>query len=155
MELNCKQISNWILSNFFLELFFTFQIARFSNESSIRKIWLLHPIVGVEWNQTNFELIFIECFKYFLLFQINRIPNFLIELNEFQTNSNLTPPLTRNGTFLEDFSIFEQFYHYQDFQDCNFSQFKCFWQQEISHFIVSWCEITEKLATLLQSSERG
>ena len=47
----------------------------------------------MESNQTNFEFIFIEFFKYFLPFPINRIANFQIELNEFRTNSNLTPPL--------------------------------------------------------------
>ena len=48
---------------------------------------------GVESNRTNFELIFIEFFEYFLPFRINRIANFRIESNEFRTNSNLTPPL--------------------------------------------------------------
>ena len=70
------------------------RIERISNESSIWKIWL-HPIVGVESNRTNFELIFIEFFEYFLPFRINRIANFWIESNEFRTNSNLTPPLIR------------------------------------------------------------
>ena len=41
----------------------------------------------------NFTLIFIELFEYFLPFRINQIANFRIELNEFWTNSNLTPPL--------------------------------------------------------------
>ena len=71
---------------------FSNRIERISNESSIWKIWL-HPIVGVESNRTNFELIFIEFFEYFLPFRINRIANFRIESNKFRTNSNLTPPL--------------------------------------------------------------
>ena len=37
---------------------------------------------GVELNQTNFKLIFIEFFELFFTFRINRILNFRIELNE-------------------------------------------------------------------------
>ena len=77
---------------------FSNRIERISNESSIWKIWL-HPIVGVESNRTNFELIFIEFFEYFLPFRINRIANFRIESNEFRTNSNLTPPLPQVPIF--------------------------------------------------------
>ena len=54
----------------------------------------LHPIVGVESNQTNFESICIEFFEYFLPFGSNRLANFRIESNEFQINSNLTSSLT-------------------------------------------------------------
>ena len=68
------------------------RIERILNEYSIWKIWR-HPIVGVEWNRANCELIFIEFFEYFLPFRINRIANFRIASNEFRTNSNLTPPL--------------------------------------------------------------
>ena len=41
----------------------------------------------------NFELKIIDFFELFLPFRINQIVNFRIELNKFQTNSNLTPPL--------------------------------------------------------------
>ena len=57
---------------------FSNRIERISNESSYWKIWL-HPIVGVESNRTNFELIFIKFFKCFLPFRINRIANYWIE----------------------------------------------------------------------------
>ena len=50
-------------------------------------------IVGVESNRMNFKLIFFEFFEYFLPFRINRIANFQVKSNEFQTNANLTPPL--------------------------------------------------------------
>ena len=84
--------SNW--TNFeliffeFFELFFTFRInriinyrsERISNECSIWKIWL-HPIVGIESNRTNFELIFSNIFCPFESIESNR------------TNFNLTPPL--------------------------------------------------------------
>ena len=49
---------------------------------------------GVELNQTNFELILIEFFKYFFTFRMNQNVNFQIELNEFRMNpdsENLTP----------------------------------------------------------------
>ena len=52
----------------------------------------------MESNQTNFELIFIEFFEYFLPFQINGIANFRIESNEFRMNSNLTPPLEHSAS---------------------------------------------------------
>ena len=42
--------------------------------------------VEVESNLTNFDLIFIEFFELFFTFRINRIINFRIESNEFQTN---------------------------------------------------------------------
>ena len=95
-----ERISNWFLSNFSNYFSpsnqsnhkFSNRIERISNESSIWKIWF-HPIVGVESNRTNFELIFIKFFEYFLPFRINRIANFRIESNEFRTNSDLTPPL--------------------------------------------------------------
>ena len=45
----------------------------------------------------DFELIFIE----FFLFRIYRIA---LELNEFQTNSNLTPPLGK-GSATSDFVV--------------------------------------------------
>ena len=100
-----ERISNWFLSNFSNYFSpsnqsnrkFSNRIERISNESSIWKIWF-HSIVGVESNRTNFELIFIEFFEYFLPFQINRIANFRIESNEFRTNSNLTPPLLYPGS---------------------------------------------------------
>ena len=79
----------------FFELFFTFPINRIINfriELNESSIWknLTPPIyvVGVELNQTNFELIFIQFFKYFRHFRINRIANFWIELNKFQFDSN-------------------------------------------------------------------
>ena len=83
----------------FFELFFTFlinriinfRIERISDKSSIWKIWL-HPIVGVESNLTNFELIFIEFFEHFLPFRINRIANVRIGgiSNEFKFDSTPT-----------------------------------------------------------------
>ena len=68
---------------------FSNRIERISNESSIWKIWL-HPIVGVESNE--FQITFHRTFRIFLAL-VNRNANFGIELNEFRTNSNLTPPL--------------------------------------------------------------
>ena len=79
----------------------------------------MHFRGGVESNRTNFEQIqhlknltppyswsriesnafginFHRIFQIFLPFRINRIANFRIELNEFRTNSNLTPPLVQN-----------------------------------------------------------
>ena len=46
---------------------------------------------GVESNE--FRIYFHQIFRIFFTFWINLIANFQIELNEFRTNSNLTPPL--------------------------------------------------------------
>ena len=63
-------------------------------------------ILEAESNRTNFELIFIKFFELFFTFSINRnrIINFRIESNEFQTNSNLTPPLGK-GSATSDFVV--------------------------------------------------
>ena len=54
----------------------------------------LLPILRVESNRTNFELIFIQFLQFLLPFGIARIAKFWIKLNELGTNSNLTPPLS-------------------------------------------------------------
>ena len=84
----------------FLELFFTFRInlnANFQIESN--KFWTnrisdnLSPTSS--WSQKErieFESVFIKFFEYFaFLNQTNR------KSNEFRTNSNLSPPLTRTA----------------------------------------------------------
>ena len=50
------------------------------------KIWF-YPIVGVELNELNSNQFSSNFSNIFLLFES-------IELNEFRTNSNLTPPLS-------------------------------------------------------------
>ena len=68
---------------------FSNRIEQILNESSIWKIWL-HPIVEVKSNLTNFKLIFIKFFEYFLPFHINRckFSNQIEHIsNEFQFDS--------------------------------------------------------------------
>ena len=65
----------------FFELFFTFRINRIINFQIQSNKFRTNPafekfdstlyVVGVELNRTNFKLIFIEFFKYYLPFRIN------------------------------------------------------------------------------------
>ena len=74
-------VSNHHYSNFRIKL----------NES---KFCILYFYLQFELNQTNWNWInFHQFFEYFLPFWIHRIANFWIKINEFPTNSNLTPPL--------------------------------------------------------------
>ena len=69
--------------------FFSNRIEQISNEFQFLKIWF-HPVVGVESNVTNFELIFIEFFEYFLPFESIKLQIFESAeriSNEFQFDS--------------------------------------------------------------------
>ena len=84
-EFRLEVVSNrtnfeWIFIKFF-ELFFTFRINRIINFQIQSNKFRTNPafekfdstlyVVGVELNRTNFKLIFIEFFKYYLPFRIN------------------------------------------------------------------------------------
>ena len=78
LEITTLRCSNFFALSNHANRKFSNRIERISNEFQLLKI------------RTNFELIFIKFFEYYLLFQINRIAKFRIERisNEFQFDSN-------------------------------------------------------------------